>query len=159
MSVKVWRNAVEGATYPASDLSGTGAKKTGGRWNHLGTPLVYCSSNIALTVLETLNAIINGGAFPYNRFLVEIDIPDDVWQSAVDCFTVPIGGWDAVPYGYSSQKFGTDWARSQTSAILIVPSVFVPEEMNILVNPLHPDATRITAHTGKRWIYDPRLFG
>jgi len=107
LRVKVWRNAVEALTYPASALSGTEAKKTGGRWNHVGTPLVYCSTNIALTILETLNAI-KGGAFPYNRFLVEIDIPDDVWLSAVDGFTAPVGGWDAVPAGYSSKRFGTE---------------------------------------------------
>jgi RES domain-containing protein len=159
LSFKVWRNAVEDIKYPASDLSGTGAKITGGRWNHKGTPLVYCSTNVALTVFETLNAIISGGAFPYNRFLVEIDIPDDVWHAAVDGFTAPVGGWDALPSGYSSRKFGTDWANSRFSAVLKVPSVFVPEEMNVLINPLHPDASRISARTGKRWIYDPRLFG
>jgi RES domain-containing protein len=157
LSVKVWRNAAEAATYPASDLSGTGASITGGRWNVPGIPVVYCSSNIALTIVETLNAITSG-PMPYNRYLVEIDIPDDLWQLAVDGFSSPIGGWDAIPAGYSSQKLGTDWANSMTSAVLKVPSVMVPEEMNVLLNPRHADAHHITARVVRRWVYDPRMF-
>lgn len=148
---------MEAASYPAIDLSGTGAKITGGRWNHPGVAIVYCSTNIAITVLETLNAIKNG-ELPFNRYLVAVDIPDDLWSSAVDGFSTPIGGLDAIPHGFSSKKLGTDWANSSLSAVLKVPSIYVPEEVNVLINPLHPDAYRITARAVRRWIYDSRLF-
>ena len=34
---------------------------------------------------------------------------------------------------------------SAVTAILVVPSIAVPEEQNILINPAHPDATPIKA--------------
>ncbi|MBC7860490.1 MAG: RES family NAD+ phosphorylase [Burkholderiaceae bacterium] len=43
------------------------------------------------------------------------------------------------------------------SALLRVPSVIVPEERNILINPLHADARRITASKLRRWHYDSRM--
>ncbi|MES2265073.1 MAG: RES family NAD+ phosphorylase, partial [Pseudomonadota bacterium] len=79
MSVALWRIAVEAPAYPANDISGAGAKKSGGRWNSVGTAMVYCSQNIALATLETLS-YLRTGSLPYNRFLVRIDIPDKVWD-------------------------------------------------------------------------------
>jgi len=34
----------------------------------------------------------------------------------------------------------------------------VPEESNVLINPLHPDAARIVAAALRKWYYDPRYF-
>jgi RES domain-containing protein len=66
-------------------------------------------------------------------------------------------GWDAEPASITSIRLGTAWARSGASAILRVPSVIVPEEENILINPAHPDTAGITATKARRWLYDPRL--
>ena len=48
MTVAVWRIAVDAPAYTADDVSGAGARITGGRWNSPGLPVVYCSTNIAL---------------------------------------------------------------------------------------------------------------
>lgn len=94
---------------------------------------------------------------PFNRYLVRVDMDDLVWNSRAVLDPLP-GGWDAVPAGRSSRLAGDSWVASAASALLAVPSVIVPEECNILMNPLHPDAAGITATTIKRWIYDPRFF-
>ena len=60
MTTAPWRIAVEAPAYAANDLSGAGAKATGGRWNSVGTPMLYCSANIALATLETLSFIRTG---------------------------------------------------------------------------------------------------
>jgi RES domain-containing protein len=39
-----------------------------------------------------------------------------------------------------------------------VPSVIVPSEANILINPVHPDAARITLLARNPFSLDPRLF-
>jgi hypothetical protein len=33
----------------------------------------------------------------------------------------------------------------------------VPEESNVLINPSHPDAAKVTASKQRKWIYDPRM--
>lgn len=155
MTTSVWRIAVEAPAYSANDLTGTGAKSSGGRWNSKGTPMVYCSSNIALAILETLSHLHIAG-LPFNRFLVRIDIPNQVWGKR-EVLPLP-EGWDAIPPGIASRKAGDAWAGSKRSPLLVVPSVIVPDEHNILINPLHRAARSISATTLKKWIYDPRLF-
>lgn len=156
MTVSLWRIAVEAPSYAANDMTGSGAKITGGRWNSPGTAMVYSSVNIALATLETLGHL-RTGSLPFNRFLVRIDVPDEVWDSREELDPLP-GGWDAVPYGLASRKAGDDWTGSLRSPLLSVPSVIVPEERNILINPAHPQTASIVAATLKRWPYDPRFF-
>lgn len=156
MTVAVWRIAVDAPTYTAADLSGTGARLSGGRWNSQGTPMVYSASNISLAILETVH-YLSGGALPFNRYLVRIDIPDDVWDAKIVLDTPPVG-WDAIPAGLTARKAGDAWAASGASAVLLVPSVIVPDEYNVLINPTHGEAGAIMATSVKRWIYDPRFF-
>ncbi|MCE3605400.1 RES family NAD+ phosphorylase [Massilia sp. P8910] len=156
MTACVWRIAVEAPAWTANDLSGTGAKLSGGRWNSPGTPMIYCATTIALATLETV-VYLGTGSLPLNRFLVRIDIPDSVWAARSVLDPLP-GGWDAVPAGLTSRAAGDAWAASASSALLMVPSVIVPDEFNVLINPLHADVALITATTIKRWIYDPRFF-
>ena len=154
--MRVWRIAVEAPGYSANDLSGTGAKMTGGRWNSKGTPVVYCASNIALATLETVHYLSSGG-LPFNRYLVRVDIPDTAWNARLLLDPLP-GGWDAIPAGLAARTAGDGWVAACRTALLLVPSVIVPEEYNVLINPQHADSVTITATTVKRWIYDPRFF-
>lgn len=156
MTVPAWRIAVEAPTYAANDLSGSGAKTTGGRWNGKGTPVVYCATNIALATLETVHYLRNG-TLPFNRYLVRIDVPDAVWNARQVLDPLP-GGWDAIPAGLAARTAGDAWIASGASALLLVPSVIVPDEYNMLINPLHGDAAAIVATTLRRWTYDPRFF-
>lgn len=152
----LWRIAVETPAYPASDLSGTGARITGGRWNSKGSPVVYCSTSIALATLETVH-YLRGGGLPFNRYLVRIAIPDVVWDARQVLEPFP-GGWDAIPAGLSGKRAGDGWIAAGKSALLLVPSVIVPDEYNVLLNPRHADAAAVTASTVRRWSYDPRFF-
>jgi RES domain-containing protein len=52
---------------------------------------------------------------------------------------------------------GTSWLRANATVLAEVPSVIVPEEHNILINPHHPDVTKITAVKIRRWMYDHRF--
>ena len=157
MSHIVWRIATDTPDYEADDLAGKGAEQSGGRWNERGVPLVYASETRALACLETI-VHLNAGGLPFNRYLVTIEIPDDVWSGARRQTAASVAvGWEAEPAGQISIGFGTAWVRAGTSAVLIVPSVIAPEESNILVNPLHADSRRIAAKKVQRWLYDPRF--
>lgn len=155
MTKSLWRIAAVTLAYNADDLSGAGAKKTGGRWNSIGTPVIYCSQSIAMAVLETVVHLRSGG-LPLNRYLVRIDVPDDLW-TAREILQPPRAGWDAQPHGLPSVKAGDTWKKSKASALLSVPSVIIPEECNVLINPDHPDAPLITATMIRKWEYDPRF--
>lgn len=157
MSRTLWRIATDTRDYEADDRTGAGAKATGGRWNEPGVPMLYASESRALACLETL-VHLNAGGLPLNRYLVEIDVPDDLWAAAQvetpDSLRI---GWDAEPAGRASIGFGTQWAKSRSSAIAVLPSAIVPEERNVLINPEHPDSARIAVRKVRKWLYDPRL--
>lgn len=153
----LWRIATETRKYAADDLSGGGAAKSPGRWNSETQQVLYTAPTISLAVLETASHIDDGG-LPLNRFLVRIEVPADVWKlrEEVDGLALP-PTWSAIPAGQGSVKVGSDWLRSLRSPILLVPSVIVPEERAVLINPLHPQAKHITAKIVRAFEYD-RLF-
>jgi RES domain-containing protein len=47
MTVALWRIATKAPTYSADDMTGAGAKLSGGRWNSKGTAMLYTSENVA----------------------------------------------------------------------------------------------------------------
>ena len=157
MSATLWRIAADTKSYSADDLSGRGAKATGGRWNAVDHAILYTSASRALACLETF-VHLNAGGLPLNRYLVEITVSDAVWAAArhVAAAELPVG-WDAEPASKTSVDFGADWLVGGTSALLAVPSVIVPEEFNVLINPAHRDMAGVAARKARKWTYDPRL--
>jgi RES domain-containing protein len=155
--VRFWRIAVEAPLWSAVDLTGRGAEVTGGRWNRCGTPMLYASASIALACLETLVHTQSGSLLPMNRFLVELAVPRRLWarRQVHDAGQCP--GWEATPAGRASMDWGTAWAQSRLTLLADVPSVVVPEERNLLINPRHPDVALLAAKVLRRWHYDPRL--
>jgi RES domain-containing protein len=154
--VALWRIAKHAADYRADDLSGGGAKKTGGRWNGKGKALVYASSSIALATLETL-AHLGDDIALRNAFLVRIDVPAPVWNRREQMAPQDLDPtWLAEPAGMTTIEFGNAWIAAASAALLEVPSVIVPEERNVLINPAHPDAKRISAKVLRLYVYDPR---
>ncbi|UHL63259.1 RES family NAD+ phosphorylase [Paralcaligenes sp. KSB-10] len=154
--IKVWRIATDAPDFTADDKSGMGAKITGGHWSREGTPMVYCASSIALACLETI-VHLNFDGLPLNRFLVEVSIPEKLWSAAQTLKPENHVGWDTIPAGKVGLDTGDDWVVSNTSLLLIVPSVIVPEEHNALLNPRHPDIAKITFKKIRQWHYDARL--
>jgi len=155
-SVSLWRIATDTPDYTADDLSGAGARATGGRWNVRGTPMLYTSSSRALACLETVVHLGGGVALPLNRYLVRIDVPGAVWEACVRFEGDRHVGWDALPAGRVSIAWGTAWAAEGGSLLAQVPSVIVPEEHNLLINPAHPQAPLLRVTKLRRWSYDPR---
>lgn len=52
---------------------------------------------------------------------------------------------------------GDAWLAAVSSPLLMVPSVIVPEEFNVLINPAHPAAAKINVKPVRQHRYDPRL--
>lgn len=153
----IWRIAKHTEQYPATDLTGGGARLTGGRWNAKGTAVVYASTSIALATLETL-AHIGDNIAIRNAFLVRVTVPAVVWSGREIVQAHQLDPtWLAEPPGSTSIRVGDEWLASARSALLLVPSVIVPEEFNVLVNPAHPEAVLLSAEVSRQFLYDPRL--
>lgn len=156
-AVAIWRISKETPEFAADDLSGGGAKVVGGRWNRKGTAAVYASMSIALATLET-RAHLGGNIAIRNAFLVRIDVPEALWarRSTVSLNSLP-RAWLAEPPGVASIDFGEAWLHACAHLLLLVPSILVPEEFNVVINPAHPDAGQLRADVARHNIYDPRL--
>ena len=154
--VTLWRIGTDTPHAEAHDMAGKGAERSGGRWNRPGTPMVYASMSRALACLETV-VHLAADALPLNRYLVAISVPAASWAAAIELDPAALVGWDAEPAGKASLDWGAAWARGRRSLLARVPSVIVPEEANVLVNPAHPDAAGAKAVKLRRWLYDARL--
>ena len=153
----LWRIAADTRSYGADDLSGAGAAKSPGRWNDSGQPVLYTAPTIAIAVLETA-AHIDDGGLPLNRYLVEITVPETTWaaREILDVSKLDIT-WSAIPAGRGSVKPGSDWIRGGKAALLVVPSVIVPEEPAVIINTAHPDVASLHARIVRPFEYN-RLF-
>jgi RES domain-containing protein len=125
----------------------------------MGTPMLYAASTIALTCLETIVHLDGMVPLPLNRYLVRIDVPETMWRAAVAVNASAHVGWDALPSGIVSIGWGTRWCDDMTTVLARVPSVVVPEEFNVLINPRHSDMHRVKATKIRKWNYDQRSFG
>lgn len=122
-----------GSQYLNND--GEGARLYGGRWNHKGTPLLYCGSTISLCALEVL---ANTKNLPANMVSIAAEIPDRNHMPAYTEADLPTD-WNAPAPPVLTKDLGTTWAKTENIASISVPSAIVPDERNYLVNPLHAD--------------------
>jgi RES domain-containing protein len=148
---EAWR--IVKAKHAATAFSGDGAAKTGGRWNSRGVPVIYASSTKSLAALETLVHLNPPVPFKYVAFRLQFD------AALVD--NVPLNrlpaDWRVEPPPPSTKAIGDAWVREVRSAVLALPSVIVPGELNYLLNPAHPAFKKISISKPEGFIFDPRL--
>ena len=148
---EAWR--IVKAKHAATAFSGDGAAKTGGRWNSRGVPVVYASSTKSLAALETLVHLNPPVPFNYVAFRLQFD---DTLIENIPLNRLP-ADWRVEPPPPSTKAIGDAWLREVRSAVLAMPSVIVPGELNYLLNPAHPAFKKISIGKPERFVFDPRL--
>lgn len=148
---EAWRIVKE--KHVATAFSGEGAAKTGGRRNSRGVAVVYTSASRSLAGLETLVHLIPPLMFHYK--VIRIEFTDDMVEQTKKA-ALP-SDWQVEPPPPSTKQVGDAWARSSRSAILVVPSVIIPDEINYLLNPAHADFKKIAIGKPTDFAFDPRL--
>ncbi len=136
------------------DLSGDGARIYGGRWNEKGIPVIYASESRALAALEYLVHLPLVLA-PPQLGVYTLSLPDDVSVTSLRKTSLP-AGWRTFPPPPATMAIGAKWARDGKTLLLAVPSVIVPDEINVLINPGHPEFRKIRKRV-KPFSFDPRL--
>jgi RES domain-containing protein len=124
-----------------------GAMDAPGRWNSIGTPMLYTAQHLSLACVEVL------------VHLDKTDLPRDyVWSRAE--VSGESGEFSLNDFSHVSacQLAGDRWVRDSGQLAIRVPSVVIPEEFNILLNPTHADYKSVQWTIPPPFRFDPRLF-
>ncbi|GAA0877398.1 RES family NAD+ phosphorylase [Algoriphagus jejuensis] len=141
--------------YPI-ELNGKGAAMSGNRWNSKGTEIVYCAESRALAMAEVV-VHLSLASLPNDFLMLEIDIPDAVSVSEFGKDELP-KAWNSFPHLLGTQKIGDDFVLERKFAVLKVPSAVVPGDFNYLINPQHPDFSKIQIAAQVDFPFDSRIF-
>ena len=137
------------------DLTGSGAEKYGGRWNNIGTSMLYTCEHRSLAVLEVA-VHIQLHIMPKDYYMLELEVPDEKENIHKPNHYLP-DDWDSFPYGQSSQRFGDSFIRANKFLSLKVPSAIIKHEYNYLINPFHKLAQDIEIIDCYPFVFDYRL--
>ena len=135
------------------DISGEGSRLFGGRWNSKGITAVYASLTISLSLLELLTHSAGYDEIISNQLMVidtNLDETSDItlkqlktnWQRDEDY----------------CRFIGDNFLRASSNLLMKVPSVIIPDEHNIIINPQHKDFSRIKIRSVRTFDFDARLF-
>jgi RES domain-containing protein len=152
----VWRLA---APVYAHHLDGAGNRVTGARWNSPGRGVVYTCANLSLCVLETYVHLPAELRVTFPDFeAVRIGVPDDAGSTALTSAELQACLATSDPIR-ACQMIGDRWLEAGSDLIFIAPSIVVPEESNVMINPLHPRMRDVAILSTRLFRFDPRLTG
>jgi RES domain-containing protein len=139
----------------ADDLSGLGAYLYGGRWNRPGTYALYTSEARSLALLELLVHFNSQAALKHNYLFISLEVPD----SDIKTVELPITNLNNNLLNNEElwQVTETFFFKEKCLAIR-VPSVIIPDEYHIIINPLHHDMSKIDVIKKQAITIDQRLF-
>lgn len=138
----------------ADDLTGTGARLYGGRWNSEGKSMLYMASSRSLAILEVL-VHLSPLIIPDNYCLAEVEVPEHSIIS-LDIDLLP-GNWRDISAPVILKEIGDEFLKSNKYLLMKVPSSVVPAEYNYLLNPFHPDAQKVRVSRKEPFSFDNRL--
>jgi RES domain-containing protein len=150
--MKVYRIAKEKYI---DDLSGTGARLYGGRWNNKGIGIIYTSETRALATVEYL-VHVPLAMIPTDICIATLEIPGSITAQEILIPDLP-ANWRSCPAPFELSRLGTDWVLGNETLLLRVPSVVVEHEFNILINPSHPDIKHVVTSRIENYRFDNRL--
>jgi RES domain-containing protein len=137
----------------ANDLSGTGARLYGGRWNNVGRAMVYTASSQSLAILEAL-VHLPTAIIPDDFCLITIDAPEDVFVADTSLFPP---NWNAYPEPEILKRTGDFFLKQNQHLLMKVPSAIVKKEYNYLINPVHSKVHDVKVINTEPFTFDERL--
>ena len=130
-------------------LDGEGARLWGGRWNSAGRPMVYAAASPSLAVLEVLVHLdLPSELLPNDFQLLTINVPDDGSVIRIE---------DPILDNDICRQTGDAFLVEAKALALIVPSVVVPQERNVLLNPRQAEMGRVIVERAEYFRIDQRL--
>lgn len=146
----VWRLVKE--KYITEAFSGRGAKLYPGRWHNKGAGVVYTAGSVSLAILEML---VQAAVIPV-YWSVRATLPRGLPVTRLELASLP-DDWRDSPAPGLIRAIGSEWYAAGQSCALAVPSSLVPSEFNYILNPEHPDFSRMIIGAGEKIPLDGRL--
>jgi RES domain-containing protein len=155
--MRVWR--ICRAPYAAEAFAGEGARRFGGRWNSRGVRMVYASASLSLAAIE-LFVHMEPGQSPDDLVFLSASLPEGEPSRTLEPSDLPDGWWvDGATRGaVTARELGDRWIRERSSLAMMVPSVPIRAEWNVLVNPLHPRIGELQIDPPEPFVFDARMF-
>jgi len=152
--MRIWRLCR--APYAAEAFGGEGARRFGGRWNSRGVPMVYASSSLALAAIE-LFVHLEPGQAPDDLVYLSALLPQGEPARTLESGELPADWWSDSALA-ATRTLGDAWIAARTSLAILVPSVPIRAEWNVLVNPLHPNMGEVQIDPPQPFVFDARMF-
>jgi RES domain-containing protein len=137
----------------ASDLSGIGAAKFGGRWNKKGSPVLYTGENKEIALLETI--VHTPPLLIPALEILTLEIPDDS-ITAIEPKDLP-DNWAVYPAPVILSEIGERWINEGKTIALKVPSCIIHTSYNYLLNCRHPEYSKVRIIDQSHFKFDTRL--
>ena len=137
----------------ASQLSASGVEN---RWNKTGEFVIYTGASRSLSTLELIvhrNAVVP--EIDYRVMVISLP-DDDKFYTQLLIKNLP-GNWRSMSAYAKLQQTGSQWYLQQSSLILKVPSVIIPNEYNYIINTKHPDYNQVKLVRIEKYFWDDRL--
>lgn len=147
----VWRIVTQ--RFVETAFSGEGARLFGGRWNQKGESLVYTAESRSLALLEML---VQDEPLRAHYVLISAKLPKDISRQSIALKKLP-SEWRNLERREALQKIGSRWLHEAKTCVLEVPSAVIPAEHNFLLNPAHPEFSKIKIGIPERLEVDLRL--
>jgi RES domain-containing protein len=94
---------------------------------------------------------------PPGLIAIPAHVPDDLKLETIDATSLP-KNWRTHPGPEALKDTATDWLGRSATAVLAVPSAVIPSERNYLINPKHPDFSRVRIENPIPFEFDPRMW-
>ncbi|MGA2651059.1 MAG: RES family NAD+ phosphorylase [Terracidiphilus sp.] len=142
------------ARYRSTAFTGIGGLYAARRWNHLGAAMVYCATSRALAAMEFFVNLEPIDA-PDDLLMAGATVPDDIAEE-LNLSLLP-SNWRELD-NLACRDLGSNWVKAARSAALLVPSVVVDGDWNVLLNPAHADFNKVAVAEPIPFRFDPRMF-
>ena len=140
----------------ATILSGNGAAFAGARWNSPGVELIYTSANRSLAMAEVA-VHLTLATLPSDFMMMTIHIPNILKMKKITTSELP-PNWSDFPPPSSNQTIGNKFVTDNKYCVLQIPSAITQGDFNFLINPNHPDFTKIKIVSVEKFPFDNRIF-
>jgi RES domain-containing protein len=121
--------------------------------------MVYASTSLALAAIE-LFVHLEPGQAPGDLVYISAILPEGEPARTLQPAELPPAWWtgNAAAGAATTRDLGDAWIQSRASLALLVPSVPIRAEWNVLINPLHPRMSELQINPPQPFIFDARMF-